>query len=384
MNSRKAALNRAGRFRTCPPASIVKSEDHKEQARLHRSICPYCSRIEDRPDAGWDDAVSALAFYLNRPFRTREPSISTGRFRFIKPEYGFWKNGLYYTPPLMFTIEHLHTPQDHILAAQTFPETVLAGPGDLILDKSQTDLFPLFIEPWNMYPAPERCFSEPIGGPGRELIPVVKRLTDAPDALPDWAVRPRPMALHDPRIDFRELEKSVGSLFFSRISASPAKDPLNAHPAPAYKSVLELKNAILGLVPDLTWPVPADDYGAVLATARFPACGRVMAASDGDTEPFTANMVYLQNGAVVEFKPASGRILMRSSVNQGVGVTGRIGPAPFPESSFLIALLASGEADVSAPETTEWDPVEGRFYLFFRSTEISSERLAMAVLVQIP
>lgn len=150
-----------------------------------------------------------------------------GQLRFIRPERGGWRGEWHLNPPLVLV---LGGQGPALLVAQTYPDPILAGPGDLILGANLTGLEELFVEGWNTY----RLWPEDLGPPAGQAPPAatagVRRLEADPSDYPPWALRPRPLTADDPRTEFRRLEREVAAFFRMGAAgnARPGPPPENA------------------------------------------------------------------------------------------------------------------------------------------------------------
>ncbi len=216
MYSRKAALSRAKQYRTCPPPHIVADPAHREAVEKHFAICPYCSQHVAEDQRDWGNLTRHIQ---QSPARMLPPSSSQDRIipcqlRHSRSELGDGCEGYFYNPPLVLTLKSGGRHSDEVLVAQTCHEICLAGPGDIILPHARGVADELFAESWNIYTVRATYLDTPV----RELAPEIADAVSASgisssDICPPWAIQPRPLLPHDPRISFRELETRVGGVY---------------------------------------------------------------------------------------------------------------------------------------------------------------------------
>lgn len=203
---RKTALSDARELRTCPPPEFRDDPIHRDRYLRHRSGSPRCAR----PDA----PTTLLRFLARLPAEAAvdlgNPLPSPGHLRFVRAERGGWRGDLHMNPPLVLVLE---AAGDRVRASQTYPDVLLAGPGDLILPPALTGLPELFAESWNRYDLRPRDLGPAVGQVSPAIARAAAELDVHPDELPGWALRPRPLTAGDPRHEFRRLEREVAAVF---------------------------------------------------------------------------------------------------------------------------------------------------------------------------
>ena len=214
MHSRKSALTRARQYRRCPPPEIAEDPSHAAYMKQHLAVCPHCGAAESNRLKIWNDLSSRLKEYFCAAENNSEaPAISTGQLRFLKPGLAGWHNGYFFNPPCVLVLETAKEIADEIFVAQVYHEIGLAAPGDLILDDDRSGAGDLFVECWNTYTLKSSYLGPIIATVTPEIIETVKTMEKQADFLPDWALLPKPLTEHDPRLYFRELEIETGYVF---------------------------------------------------------------------------------------------------------------------------------------------------------------------------
>lgn len=382
MPTRRSMLSAARRYRTCPPPNMPHHPEYETDMDHHRRICPYCGIDADLTD--WQ----ALADVLTPAFSSEPgpvPDILPGQLRYILPERACWREGYFYSPPLVLIIENDPNIPDLVRAAQTYPEIGLAGPGDLILTADQTGFQDLFVECWNTYPLRSDSLGPVVGGVKQELTAAARQMETDPDALPPAALMPRPLKEEDPRRYFRELEVEVAYTFASRavdsLLAGDVRPLLRLIDRPRE----ELQEAIRERVPTVEWLWAPDSSEAVFALARSPADLLPMAASHSDDQVIPGNLFLLKNGRVELFKTVPVHILGRTPVEEGVEYFGQVDPIPGSViDSILLGYLFCEEGFLRSPSEVEWDAAESRFRIVFADVDVWARcELTLAVVGEI-
>jgi len=367
MYSRKLALTMAKQFRTCPPVHVRNHPAHRDRVARHRRICPCCCGSEDTAVAQWEKLADAVLRSGGGPGSiTGSDEMQPGQLRVLKSERGGWHKGLYYNPPLVLVLDVAERISDEILVAQTYPDTGMAGPGDLILALDQTDVGDLFVECWNNYTLKAADLDPPAACLPDHVIEAVRCMADQPDACPDWAVHPIPFTDHDPRVYFRELETEVGYFFASRAAGELMAELEGGLPEMAYGSVDELVAAVRSAVPDMTWHRSPETPDEVIALARFAPDRLPLAAADADQNRFPAKLVFLEAGRIREIRPVQAVILGDESSTEGRTISGRITdlPADLTVSAVSIRLRLDNGRLIRAVDE-DWDHGSGSFFAEF-------------------
>ena len=374
MHSRKLALTLAKQYRQCPPPDIVQNPLQQDQINLHCSICPYCSTDLSSDIPLWDKLSKMIVKnYSKTSIPEPDIAIRPGQFRRITYGLAGWKDGLYYSPPLILVLE-LNEPRfNTALVAQTFHDITLAGPEDLILTAEQTGCGELFVQSWHIYTLNADHLEPPSGQIAQEIFEGVKRMTKNPDDLPDWALMPAPLTEHDPRKYFRELEVETG-YFFASQSVGRLIGDLEPHRIRiAYSSLDELIQALNEKIEGIFCPVHVDTMEEALAAVELPEEYYPLAASDKDKKTVVAKFVFIQNQKIINLKGAEAEIYSATPVSGGVAVSGKIHGLPenSDQSIFLCSLFSEDYTKAFLAQKTEWDPEQGFFYAEFSTDRVS-------------
>lgn len=242
IRNRETALAEARSLRTAPPPDIPTAPDPGAHRNLHRNRCRHCE-----PTAAAAALGRILAEMPTGPSAGRfETSPTEGQFRFIRPERGGWRGEWHLNPPLVLVLEEADAV---VLVAQTYPDPILAGPGDLILRAEWTGLDEMFVEGWNTYRVSAADLGPAVGQAPPATGAAVRRLETDPSDYPPWALRPRPLTVGDPRTEFRRLEREVAACFSVAVTGK-------AQPMPAVENALAPPKAALAGIRE-----PVAEYG---------------------------------------------------------------------------------------------------------------------------
>ena len=374
MHSRKLALRMAKQYRQCPPPDIVRDPLQQDQNTLHFSICPYCSTDLSSDIPFWDKLSQMIVKkYSKTTIIEPDIPILPGQFRRIKTGLAGWKDGFYYSPPLILVLESNESQSNTALVAQTFHDITLAGPEDLILSAEQTGYGELFVQCWHIYTLKADYLEPPSGQINPDIFNAVKRMTKNPNDLPDWALMPAPLTEHDPRKYFRALEVETGYFFTSQSVARLIED-LEHQPIPmVYSSPDEVIQALNEKNDGIFCPVSVDTIEQALAAVELPEEYYPLAAADKDKKTIAAKFIFIQNQKIMDLKGAEAEIYSVTPVSGGVAVSGKIHGLPEnpDQSFFLCSLFSEDHTKASLAEKTEWDPEQGFFYAEFSTDRVS-------------
>ena len=382
MHSRKLSLTLAKKYRTCPPPEVRDDPNQHQEYGQHLRICPYCSD----PDSAERDAWETLGRNLTDLSKekgqqpVKEQKVAAGQLRFVRHDLVGWRDALFYNPPMVLVLEKSLAISDDVLVSQTYPDVSMAGPGDLILMDRQTRVGGLFVECWNTYTLKGADLGERLGYVDTEIIDEVKSLEMNPDIYPAWAMIPKPFAVHDPRIYFRELEVEVGYAFSSR-SVSELMAELEAPPLRlVYDSAQGLQEAMRKALPGTRWKRAPTSREEVLALADLPIERLPLAASDRKEQRTSVNLVRIKGGEVTAIDPVALEIHGQSGT---LTLSGRIADLPGDlRNSRFICFLDLERRDPLSPVRHEWDEATGDFLIEFNYSEDVKWRLRAAVVFE--
>lgn len=382
MSTRRNLLTLARRYRTCPPPNQHPSPECEKNMKHHLRVCPYCAA--DSGLADWRALLDSISPVLS-PKPEPGQGILPGQLRYISSDQACWREGYFYSPPLVLILENDPSLSDEIRVAQTYPDIGLAAPGDLILTADQTGWNDLFVECWNTYPLRAGFLGPIVGAVSEKNLASVRRMEGDPTASPKDALLPRPLKEEDPRVYFRELEAEVGYTFASRAVESL----MTEHERPLLRlidaSPEELQNAIQGLKPKVEWHPAPDTPEAVFALAHLSSDAWAMAAADPGDETVPGNLFLLKKGRVQMFQTVPVQIHGWTPVEEGVEIFGQVGD--IPESlgtSILLGYLYCGEGRIVSPLETEWDAAESRFRIVFSNADPKARcELSLAVVGEV-
>lgn len=386
MQNRRVLLAQAKQFRTCPPDEIKSDPRYKQQMKNHYKICPFCGYPDDE-DLHWNRLMEKLKSILGTaekslPLNVVEP----GQLRYVSPGSGLWRDALFYPPPLALIIKVESEISDEIWVAQTWFDTYMAGPGDLILSAGQTDFMDLFIQCWNIYTLKASNMGECLGKVDAEIVDDVLKMDINPEYLPEWAILPAPFAPDDPRHYFRKLEVEVGYTFSSMAVEALMNEYENTDESAAevrvsnlaYGSPEDVKMAIIALEPATQWPIDQMTIEQVLVLAEYQR-----AASD-DHDVFHINLFQVHNGVIKNFYPIPVETLVDLKTKDAVEFSGEIsGVSGLCSSSSFFCFLLMPDKDAIKPLKIEWQVEEGHgfFHARFKRSNAEKGKLVAALMV---
>lgn len=379
MHSRKMGLFLAKRFRTCPPPELMGDPAFSEQIKEHRRICPVCAmRGADEDDAVWTALKETLEKVLGTPAVCWEPPIP-GELRLAADE-GCWRNGLYYTPPLVLVLEVNGSIADEVLVAQCYFDSTVAGPGDLILPHGAAPFEHIFIEPWNTYTLIGRHIGPALARVESSIVQAVEALDTDPQAYPEWAPRPRPMEPEDVRVYFRELEVETAYTFARREAEEiAAQVEGRGHPIDEM-SPGHVREAMERKVPGVMWTREPETPRQTVALARLPADLLPLAAADSVPRQLPVTVVTVSDGDLVEVEATLCTFALESRADGALEVSGRIHkPAGAKGRAQLFSYYEARDGSVIEPEEWDWDEGTGDFFLRFPVEDLRDGRLALAL-----
>ena len=364
----------AKQYRTCPPPGVFKDRHQRSNVREHLSVCPRCASTEDGA-AESPDMWGTLAQKIEESspaaeFGEKATDTKIGQIRCVHAGLGGWHKGLYYNPPCILVIDANEAYPDAVRVVQIYHDITLAAPGDLILTSEQTGFGECFAESWNAYTLKIADLENPVGCVSDEIVDRIRRMGEDSDTLPEWAIAPKPLIEHDPRIYFRQLEVEVGYVFSSRSVA----ELLQAFQRPvlklAYASTVELKEDICKSIPNVRWPADPTAMEIALAAAQLPAEMHAKAAADEGGERMPVNLFAVRGGRLIYTASAEGVILRRKRDEAGVELAGQITGLPEEiRGSGLCCCLYSEETGYILPETVDWDEKAGYYSVRFDTGE---------------
>lgn len=380
MTNLKLALGLAKRFRRCPPAAIKNAPDHQIHYQKHLAICPYCQLDDTEEMADMEPLIERLSHAVppDEPEIGRT-DLSAGELRLINPACAQWRDEYYYNPPLILVLECIEEIPGAVLAAQTYHDTTMAGPGDLILSAEQTNGLDLFIEPWNVYTLSADYIGPLLGRVSSDIIETVRRLDRNPEAIPPWAIHPLPMLENDPRIYFRQLEAEVGYTF-----AAPAADNLMKIVETAAEALFRrppdpVVSEIRRLDPAITWQQPPESAGAAFLSAQFGTDQLRMAAADTEAIVCAANYIELEQERVVSVSPVYAQIKTDTRKDHFRAISGMIQEDAALADTELLVGWQTPAGKIYLPERIEWHPEHHFFYVEFTQLPDDAGQLRMAV-----
>lgn len=313
------------------------------------------------------DAMTAAGV---APAPARDAPPRPGDLRLVRPELARWRDGFFYSPPLVLLLERVRGVEraagvfDGLRVAQTYPDTVLAGPGDLVLTDAQTGVGPLFVETWHIYTLKADQLAPCSGRVPATVVAAVLNMSDDPEKLPHWATLTPPMMDDDPRRYFRALERDV-----ERVFAIPSTDPEAVAPD---VSVLRAF--------DVCWPGHLSKMDEIFAMAEFPDDAYLRAAADSGRDWIWANLVVFERGRITRFRPVQIDIVMKTPIPGGLSIVGQAADLPPEIGPCRVACFLKTETgDLVPAETPVWDEEKRRLFAVFETGARTDGRIAVAI-----
>lgn len=375
MSTDKSILTRAKRFRTCPPARLRFDPGHAAAYAAHCRVCPYCSEADSDGIAPWErlsDGIVALAGDIEGDPQTPP---RPGDIRYLRRALAQWRDDLFYDVPKVMVLQFVGPGDQRAKVAQTYHDTALAAPGDLVLSPEAAEGAPLLIECWNTYPVLLTDLGAKTGTVTPEVVDAVSRMAKHPEDTPEWASPFQPMVGEDIRIYFRWLETMVAQVF--------ARDIWKTAPKPSFKNadLDELIAAIHQMAADAYWDDPPDTVEVALGTLR--RADLPMAASTDPDASLPVNLFIMEKGHLKAFRTIEARDLFTEPLQGRLAISGRIVGIPTASVvSELVCYLATPEKGRKPALAKDWDGVAGYFYTEFDAAASDGGRLSLAVVCE--
>jgi hypothetical protein len=364
MEDLRPALSFAKQSRTCPPLRVMTDPRHMKAVERHITVCPYCSAGRAEGLEPWAGLVEEWKNSLSASLPAVEAGkVVPGQIRLIRPELGRWRDNLFYTPPAVLVLGKISEVAEGFRVAQVFFDPAMAAPGDLVLDHERTGAGDLMVECWNTYPLMGEQLGPVVGSVSEDVRKDALRMAQDPAAVPHWAVNPRRVREHDPRIFFRELETEVQYVFASeavaRMIAEVEKRTVKSTVAEVVEFLKERFSRI---------PIPEElrDPLSILASVKLPLEGLTLAAAGQGRRRLAATLVRLEGGNVKEVRPVIAEIADEGSAETGRFVAGRVPDAVGlgVDSWLYCMMLRPGKTAIPA-SSVDWEAESGRFLARF-------------------
>ncbi|WP_373500901.1 hypothetical protein [Desulfococcus sp.] len=383
MYSRKIALAHARQIRRCPPLSLLRDPDRPAELDLHLAICPHCT---DALHEG--EAMELLAKKLGAEKAPADDAkgldVAAGQIRTVRPEKAGWHQGYHYNPPTVIVLDVRKKISDDIRVAQIYEDTILAAPGDLILEDEHTGAGELFVECWNTYTLKAAYLGAVAGQAAPPVIDAVLRLEEDPDDAPIWAPLPFPLREDDPRIHFRELEVETAFFFSSQAAGELMAELEKRSIRTVYASPAELSRVIGEKVPGIRFSLEPDSFEDALAAPEFPPYSLPLAAAADREKTIIAKHVMFKDGHLTVYAPMEVDVFSAHAMEGGrVGFSGRFPVQPETRPVHLIFRYAGPDGVLIEPAAhPHWDAETGSFSVVFDTSTKDWRKLRLAVLYE--
>ena len=375
MYSRKIALGLARQIRRCPPHGMFKDPDRAAELAQHLAVCPHCAEAPHE----------TLRLPATLPFEAEAPAgAAAGQIRYIRSEKAGWRQGYHCNPPMVVVLEIREEISDDILVAQIYDDTILAGPGDLILDGDCTGAGELFIETWNSYTLKAADLGTLMGQVPAPVVDAVRRMKADPGDAPPWAPLTVPMKEDDPRRHFRELEVETAFFFSSQAAGELMAELESPLPDVIYASLAEFMEAIAEKVHGIRFPWAPESLEDALASAEFPSHILPMAAADDRERIVIGKRVIFRDGQLAVYEPMEVAVFKtHRAAGGGIAFSGRFPVAPESRPVHAVFRYAASDGVLIEPAAEpRWDVETGAFYVAFDAPPGDWRELRAAVIYE--
>ncbi len=376
MSRRRHALALARRFRTCPTSAFPGPAASDPRMAAHRSRCPLCAELGAQDP--WQSIARRVGALADGTATAGSRAPAPGDLVAVKAELARWVGDLFYHPPLVVVLSACPRVPDAVQVAQVYHDLLLAGPGDLIIQRPDSPLGPFFIQCWNRYTL--RC--RDLGAPLFKLADrvVAAALDRDSQEVPPWAPLPVPwQGGDDPRRAFRRMEVEVANGF-----RAEAMETVMAASGPPLASAGQVRADFKRLVPGVGWRTRCTDAEELLVTAQMPDDFYPLAAADEGTTLF-GRRIDLAKGRPVRIFPFLARADHTAVLTESVtGVAGRIEAVPPDregQSRLLAAFAIPGQLSIPC-RTVDWDPGSGSFYIEVPVADMGPVRIEITLIVE--
>ena len=381
----KTALSLARQARGCPPYAIRKDPSQADRVKQHLSICPHCREGSMEEVDAFEGLAQKIVSMHDRAGIGSEKPASPGQIRCLCAHPGCWRDGFYYTPPMVLVLRQIGGIADEIRVAQLYDDPILAGPGDLILDEDRTGgAGELFVECWNTYTFRAGRLGSLVGEAPPEVVAAVEAMADNPDAAPPWAPLLLPLKPDDPREHFRQLEVEAAYTFASLAAGELMDELRKSGLGPVRPTPRALRAAIEARVPGVSFPEAARTTEDFLAAAEFPPELWKWAAADSESRKTTGGVVVFREGELDSFGSMQVDIFPEDISDEGLLVLGGRFPVDPKMGSPVEAFFRYIDEDGSLlePESVSVDRAKGYFLVKFDAVSREWKNLRMAVVYE--
>ncbi|MDA3787203.1 MAG: hypothetical protein PF503_01700 [Desulfobacula sp.] len=282
MRSTRDALKSAIRQRRCPPYSIKQKPEWREQYKDHCRVCPFCEADKDNDIDAW--SMLADNFLETVKPSPEEQEVQPGDIRLLKTDKNLWKNGFYYSLPVVLVLKKDPDPWGYIPVALTFSETALAGPGDLVAGS-------LCIETWNIFHVKTESLGQKIDNKNQLCVDAVVAMHKDKNHTPDWAPVLIPIKSNGPRKLFRKYEQEIAD-FFNENKTMPSV----FHFLDKESVMSDLKKK----VPGIRWDLEPENIWDLFAMADLPSDYYPNSCADQDFLEYHAILYIYQNNEIAK------------------------------------------------------------------------------------
>jgi len=382
MISRKESLRLARQYRTCPPPDIAGDPRYRQLVMEHFGLCPYCSFEMNELTATWGEMIAKIeGKVFQRSSCIGDGPPVPGELRPVHSSLASWRDGFYYSTPLVLVVYSPRAISDDLTVMQTYPDPMLAGEGDLILTDDQTGVGELFVETWHRYTLKAAHLGPAISWVSSTILTAIEAMIHDPRHLPEWAPLTLPMVEEDPRIYFRKIEVEVGFTFASQSAAALIAELEVGGLPDLFSSPQTLMNALKRQVPGIRWLRSQSDPMALIASAQCPDAYYARAAAGDAQEWIWANMVILRESGLESFQPVQVQIFTRHQAPEGLNFGGKIHDLPEGLAEVSIhCFLEMENGDLNPSDHLDWDAGNRYFFTSFSIASPGNARIRMALI----
>lgn len=382
MYTRKQALAIAIQIRTCPPPDVSSQECYQTENKRHTEICPFCSTgIQDEINA-WN----ALSENFKQSIAPPPPAadkkdIRKGQIRVVNKNLCSWQEGYYYNEPIVLVLTDTSQIEDELLVAQTWNDSYLASPGDLVVPEHlRTGPGELFIEPWNIYTLKKEYLGKCLETVADDVVEQALKMHEDPAILPSWAPRLMPLAPDDPRTFFQALEIKTG-YFFSIQAVTELMGKQSAENALfAGDAVDSLMAKIKQMGKGVSWIWQPASIDECLALLRFEPEAIPLSASPEDQKKIMGVYICLGDGKIKSITPVECPIFHETLPPEQYKITGTIPglPSGVSRRSFMCYLSNEKNQQIIQGEWCGQDTGEN-FLVRFDRIKKNMDRISIVI-----
>lgn len=348
------AWQRAWQMRGCPPDALLFTADPDDGLAEHLKRCPFCREQREvgmASAASLRDIASRLVQSIGIP---RCECIrflpAPGQIWSLRQDLSGWgPKGRYYNPPQVLVLDCPRTAAGALRVAQLFDDSLLAGTGDVQVDKDW------LAESWNTYTLALDDLDCCLATIDVEVLESVRKSEQGPF----------PVVAEGSHLSaFRRLELEVGAYFAMNAVArlmARREAGLFALLSADMQLSKTIKEALSARHPKLKWVAGELTDLDSMALARLPEYEMPLAAASGARQ-VPVNLLHVRTEIYLE--PLLAEITVWDVRREGMVIGGRI-LGQLPAGVELYARWRRADGSLAVPVEAMVDAREGFFRLRF-------------------